>query len=142
MFSTTNKQSIGVFIPHMGNAPPGSNFAMIFEDRREWTCNLWNVKCQFNAMISYFAKLDAVWCWTLRSLSFFFEIQSILHKQKCASFDAMWNIMFLYFQVLISHCCFMDEMHSFNMIGEPTPWGGGEGGGQRRSPKMCDWINN
>jgi hypothetical protein len=40
MFSTTNKQSIGVFIPHMGNAPPGSNFAMIFEDRREWACNL------------------------------------------------------------------------------------------------------
>jgi hypothetical protein len=136
-----NKQSIGVFIPHMGNAPPGSNFAMIFEDRREWACNLWNVKCQFNAMISYFAKWDAIWCWTLRSLSFFFEIQSILHKQKCASFDAIWNIMFLYFQVLISHCCFMDEMHSFNRIGEPTPWGGGEGG-QRRSPKMCDWINN
>jgi hypothetical protein len=27
-----NKQSIGVFIPHMGNAPPSSNFAMIFED--------------------------------------------------------------------------------------------------------------
>jgi len=36
MFSTTkHRQSSGVFIPHMGNAPPSSNFAMIFEDRRE-----------------------------------------------------------------------------------------------------------
>ncbi len=23
--------------------------------------------------------------------------------------------------------CYMDEIHSFNKIWEPTPWGGGEG---------------
>ncbi len=84
-----NKQSIGVFIPHMGNAPRGSTFVMIFEDRREWACNLWNAKCQFNAMISYFAKWDAILCWTLRSLTLKFLFWNSIHSSQ-AKMCILW----------------------------------------------------
>ncbi len=69
MFSTTKQAINWGFHSTYGNAPLGSNFAIIFEDRREWACNFWNAKCQFNAMTSCFAKWDAILCWTFKILN-------------------------------------------------------------------------